>query len=115
MSAYAVSIVQGRIVGRTTHGCCPTVTAIQAEVIREFGLPRDAMTTRRRPEWIAWPRQIAMGLAYELTSLDSNQVACYFGDRSHGAVLHAWHVMQNREATNAHTRAQIDALRERLA
>lgn len=116
MSAYAVPIVQGRIVGEATHVAVrPTVTAIQCEIIREFDLPPNAMISGAHQHRIAWPRQIAMALAYELTNLGADDVAKHFAKRDHGTVLHACKRVRARMDTEPKIRAQIDALRERLA
>ena len=47
------------------------------------------MTSKRRPQNIAFPRQIAMYLARELTKTSLSEIGEAFGGRDHGTVLHA--------------------------
>jgi hypothetical protein len=49
----------------------------------------DQMKSRRRPGFIAWPRQIAMCLSYQCTDQSLEEVGAQFGGRDHGTVMHA--------------------------
>ena len=54
------------------------------------------MTSKRRPANIAFPRQIAMYLARELTKASLNEIGDAFGGRDHGTVLHACKLVKKR-------------------
>ena len=54
------------------------------------------MTSKRRPANIAFPRQIAMYLARELTKASLNEIGEAFGGRDHGTVLHACKLVKRR-------------------
>ena len=45
---------------------------------------------------IAFPRQIAMYLARELTKMSLNEIGDAFGGRDHGTVLHACKLVKRR-------------------
>src|SRR5947207_11321176 len=54
------------------------------------------MTSKRRPASIAFPRQVAMYLARELTKASLNEIGDAFGGRDHGTVLHACKLVKRR-------------------
>ena len=54
------------------------------------------MTSKRRPENIAFPRQIAMFLSRQLTESSLNAIGEAFGGRDHGTVLHACRLVKDR-------------------
>jgi chromosomal replication initiator protein len=58
-------------------------------VAEHFDIRLADMTSRRRPENIAFPRQIAMYLSRQLTECSLNVIGEGFGGRDHGTVLHA--------------------------
>lgn len=87
--------------------------AIIDEVCRQFEITRQQLLSRRRPDFIAFPRQVAMALAYECTALDSIRVARLF-QRTHGAVLHAMKAVDARIAVSAIAAKQVQACRKAL-
>lgn len=66
-----------------------TVAAIEARVCQEFAVtPRDmASSCRARP--IARPRQVAMYLSRQLTTMSLPEIGRHFGNRDHTTVMHA--------------------------
>ncbi|MEP6699337.1 MAG: chromosomal replication initiator protein DnaA, partial [Verrucomicrobiota bacterium] len=66
-----------------------TIDQIQRRVAEHFDVRLADMTSKRRPANIAFPRQIAMYLARELTKASLNEIGEAFGGRDHGTVLHA--------------------------
>lgn len=113
MNSNAVPIVRGRIRGQTTHPRRLSPMFIQRMVCDEFGLSWDAMTTHARPEHIAFPRQIAMALCHELTTLDYTQIAEHF-NRRNWTVMWAVDRVKNRMATEPDVREQVEKLKARL-
>ena len=66
-----------------------TIRAIQEEVARHYDLKPDDFTSKRRTRAIAFPRQVAMYLARELTEASLPKIGEEFGGRDHTTVMHA--------------------------
>ena len=73
-----------------------TIEQIQRRVAEHFDVRIADMTSKRRPANIAFPRQIAMYLARELTKMSLNEIGDAFGGRDHGTVLHACKLVKKR-------------------
>ena len=73
-----------------------TIDQIQKRVAEHFDVRLADMTSKRRPANIAFPRQIAMYLARELTKASLNEIGQAFGGRDHGTVLHACKLVKKR-------------------
>ena len=73
-----------------------TIEQIQRKVAEHFDVRLADMTSKRRPANIAFPRQIAMYLARELTKMSLNEIGDAFGGRDHGTVLHACKLVKRR-------------------
>ncbi len=73
-----------------------TIDQIQRRVAEHFDVRLADMTSKRRPANIAFPRQIAMYLARELTKASLNEIGDAFGGRDHGTVLHACKLVKKR-------------------
>jgi chromosomal replication initiator protein len=67
-----------------------------AQLAEHFDVRLADMTSKRRPANIAFPRQIAMYLARELTKASLNEIGEAFGGRDHGTVLHACKLVKLR-------------------
>ncbi len=73
-----------------------TIEQIQRRVAEHYDVRIADMTSKRRPANIAFPRQIAMYLARELTKASLNEIGDAFGGRDHGTVLHACKLVKKR-------------------
>jgi chromosomal replication initiator protein len=73
-----------------------TIDQIQRRVAEHYDVRLADMTSKRRPANIAFPRQIAMYLARELTKASLNEIGDAFGGRDHGTVLHACKLVKRR-------------------
>src|SRR6202051_275223 len=73
-----------------------TIEQIQRRVAEHYDVRVVAMTSKRRPANIAFPRQIAMYLARELTKASLNEIGDAFGGRDHGTVMHACKLVKKR-------------------
>ena len=73
-----------------------TIEQIQRRVAEHFDIRLADMTSKRRPASIAFPRQVAMYLARELTKASLNEIGDAFGGRDHGTVLHACKLVKRR-------------------
>jgi len=73
-----------------------TIDLIQRKVAEHFDVRFADMTSKRRPQNIAFPRQIAMYLSRELTKSSLAEIGEAFGGRDHGTVLHAHRLVRDR-------------------
>jgi chromosomal replication initiator protein len=84
-----------------------TIEQIQRRVAEQFDVRVADMTSKRRPASIAFPRQVAMYLARELTKSSLNEIGDAFGGRDHGTVLHACKLVKKRMAEQDNIRQTI--------
>jgi len=84
-----------------------TIEQIQRRVAEHFDVRVADMTSKRRPASIAFPRQVAMYLARELTKSSLNEIGDAFGGRDHGTVLHACKLVKKRMAEQDNIRQTI--------
>lgn len=91
-----------------------TIEAIQKKVAEHFDIRLSDMTSRRRPENIAFPRQIAMFLARRLTDQSLSAIGEAFGGRDHGTVLHACRLVKDRMDVDPNVRKTVHYLEQQL-
>jgi len=91
-----------------------TIETIHKKVAEHFDIRIADMTSRRRPENIAFPRQIAMYLARQLTDSSLNVIGEAFGGRDHGTVLHAYRLVKDRMEVNSDVRKRVSFLEKQL-
>ena len=91
------------------------VKRIQMTVAAHFGKHPMEMTSERRSNDVAWPRQVAMYLARETTPLSLPNIGRRFGGRDHTTVIHAIKKVKERAANDEEFAAELEILRERLA
>lgn len=91
-----------------------SIEAIQKKVAEHFDIRLADMTSKRRPENIAFPRQIAMYFARQLTESSLNAIGEAFGGRDHGTVLHACRLVKNRMEVDANVRQVVHYLEKQL-
>ena len=91
-----------------------TMEVIQKKVAEHFDIRIADMTSRRRPENIAFPRQIAMYLARTLTDSSLNVIGEGFGGRDHGTVLHAYRLVKGRMEVDPGVRQTVNFLEKQL-
>jgi len=84
-----------------------TIEQIQRRVAEHFDVRVADMTSKRRPASIAFPRQVAMYLARELTKASLNEIGEAFGGRDHGTVLHACKLVKRRMTEQDNIRQTI--------
>jgi chromosomal replication initiator protein len=90
------------------------IEAIQKKVAEHFDIRLADMTSKRRPENIAFPRQIAMFLSREMTESSLNTIGDAFGGRDHGTVLHACRLVKDRMEVDANVRQVVSYLQKQL-
>jgi len=92
-----------------------TMETIQKRVADHFQIRHSDMTSKRRPNNIAIPRQIAMYLARCLTKHSLQDIGDAFGGRDHGTVIHACKAVDNMIEQDAGMRGSIEFLRSQLS
>ena len=93
-----------------------TIEVVQKRVADHFQIRHSDMTSKRRPNNIAIPRQVAMYLVRNLIPKHSLQdIGDAFGGRDHGTVIHACKAVDNMLAQDAHMKGQIEFLRTALS
>lgn len=90
------------------------IDAIQKKVAEHFDIRLADMTSKRRPENIAFPRQIAMFLARQMTENSLNTIGEAFGGRDHGTVLHACRLVKDRMSVDSNVRQVVSYLEKQL-
>jgi chromosomal replication initiator protein len=92
-----------------------TIETIQKRVADHFQIRHSDMTSKRRPNNIAIPRQIAMYLARILTKHSLQEIGDNFGGRDHGTVIHACKAVDNMCEQDASTRSSVEFLKTQLS
>jgi chromosomal replication initiator protein len=90
------------------------IEVIQRKVAEHFDIRLADMTSKRRPENIAFPRQIAMFLARQMTDTSLSAIGESFGGRDHGTVLHACRLVKDRMEVDANVRQVVCYLEKQL-
>ncbi len=90
------------------------IDSIQKKVAEHFDLRLADMSSKRRPENIAFPRQIAMYLSRQMTESSLNTIGEAFGGRDHGTVLHACRLVKDRMQVDSHVRQVVTYLEKQL-
>jgi len=91
-----------------------TIELIQKRVADHYDIRLADMTSKRRPENIAFPRQIAMYLARTITGSALNTIGEHFGGRDHGTVLHACRIVKDRMEVDVNVRQAVLYLEKQL-
>ncbi len=96
--------------GSTSVAKPSSVAEIQTAVAEHFGLAGGELLSSARTARIAWPRQVAMYLARELTGESLPAIGRQFGGRDHTTVLHAWRRTAARMSEDTAARDVVDKL-----
>lgn len=91
-----------------------SIDLIQKKVAEHFDIRLADMTSKRRPENIAFPRQIAMFLSRQMTENSLSAIGEAFGGRDHGTVLHACRLVKDRMEVDANVRQVVSYLEKQL-
>jgi chromosomal replication initiator protein len=91
-----------------------TIGEIQAATCEQFGVSPDELLSPSRTARIAWPRQVAMYLARELTGESLPAIGRSFGGRDHTTVMHACRRTSKQIASDQTSRAAVEKLCQTL-
>ena len=92
-----------------------TIETIQKRVADHYQIRHSDMTSKRRPNNIAIPRQIAMFLTRTLTKHSLQEIGEAFCGRDHGTVIHACKAVDNMMEQDASTRGSVEFLKVQLS
>ena len=88
---------------------------IMQVVATSYGIDLSDMVSGKRPDRIAWPRQVAMYFFREFTKDSLMEIGRQFGGRDHGTVLHASRRVQGLIDTETETAEKIQRMREAIS
>ncbi|MDI1249944.1 MAG: chromosomal replication initiator protein DnaA [Lacunisphaera sp.] len=91
------------------------IEGIQKRVADHYQIRHSDMTSKRRPNAIAFPRQIAMYLSRQLTRHSLQEIGEAFGGRDHGTVIHAVKTVENMMEQDDSVRGSVDFLKAQLS
>jgi chromosomal replication initiator protein len=91
-----------------------TIADIQAAACAHFGVSASELLSSSRRARVAWPRQLAMYLARELTDSSLPAIGREFGGRDHTTVMHACRRASERLGADADARQAVDKLCRQL-
>jgi chromosomal replication initiator protein len=95
-------------------GAAGSVEQIQAAVAAHFGISQAELLSASRTGRVAWPRQLAMYLARELTGESLPSIGRQFGGRDHTTVMHACRRASARIDDDDAVREAVEKLRTAL-
>lgn len=90
-----------------------TVQGIQRIVAEHYDIRLADMTSKRRPQNIAFPRQVAMYLARTMTRDSLPKIAENF-NRNHATILHAVSTIESKISSDQEIRNAVSKLERRL-
>ena len=91
-----------------------TVDLIKKVISEYYSIKVEDFKSKKRTRAIAFPRQVAMYLARELTDLSLPKIGEEFGGRDHTTVLHAYDKISSEIKTDESLKMAIDEIQKRL-
>jgi chromosomal replication initiator protein len=91
-----------------------SVHEVQRATCEAFSLSLEELLSASRSQRLAWPRQVAMYLARELTDQTLPAIGREFGGRNHATVIHACKRTAERIGTDREAYALVNTITERL-
>ncbi|MBR2785021.1 MAG: chromosomal replication initiator protein DnaA [Clostridia bacterium] len=89
-------------------------TLVMQVVAQFFNIKVSDLTSDKRSNSIAKPRQIAMYLCREVADMSFSAIGNDFGGRDHSTVLHAYYKISDEYNSNADTKDLIDDIKKAL-
>lgn len=91
-----------------------TVDVIQRTVADYFNLSPNELKGKKRTRQVAFPRQIAMFIAREITEASMTDIGLEFGGRDHTTVMHACQRVESRMRTDPTLEDVLQTLNRRI-
>jgi chromosomal replication initiator protein len=95
-------------------GATRTIADVQAATCTHFGITHAELLSAQRSARLAWPRQLAMYLARQLTGESLPAIGREFGGRDHTTVMHACKRAGKRVTEEPAAREAVEKLCEQL-
>jgi chromosomal replication initiator protein len=92
-----------------------TIEDIQRVVASHYGISVAELVSANRTARVAWPRQVAIHLARELTRSSLPRIGSAFGGRNHATVLHACKRVSQRVKTEPHLDGELTELASEIS
>lgn len=90
------------------------IDTIQKVVAEYFDIRVADMKSSRRPKSIAYPRQLAMYVARNLTRSSLPEIGEAFGGRDHSTVIHACRLIEEKIANDFSLKKALNTIKQRL-
>lgn len=87
-----------------------TIRLIQEQVAQHFDLKVDEFKAKKRTKAVAYPRQLAMYIAREITDASLPKIGEEFGGRDHTTVIHACEKIKHDVKTDVQVQQTVDQL-----
>jgi chromosomal replication initiator protein len=91
-----------------------TTEQIQKVVSEHFGLKISDMKAKKRTKEVALPRQIAMYLSKQLTSLSLSDIGKNFGGKDHATVIYSYKQVEDKRARDEVFNRMIEILSRKI-
>ena len=91
-----------------------SIDQIQRKLSDYYDIRMADMKSSRRPRAIAYPRQLAMYLARNMTRRSLNEIGEAFGGRDHTTVLHACQKIENQISIDKHLHNTLSYLEKEI-
>jgi len=91
-----------------------SIEGIQKAVAEHFDIRVSDLVGPKRPQNIAWPRQVAMYLARTMTSQSFPVIGDAFS-RNHATIVHACQLVEQRQTEDIKLRQTLSLLRQRVS
>jgi chromosomal replication initiator protein len=91
-----------------------TIRIIQEEVAKHYEMRTDDFKAKKRTRAVAFPRQVAMYLARQLTGASLPKIGEEFGGRDHTTVIHACTKISQDRERDAQLAQTLDMLARRI-
>ena len=102
----------GVLVGSDTPEITPAL--VKERVAQSWGVPVEALSSKKRTKEVTAPRQVAMYLIRELLDMPLVEIGKLFGGRDHSTVIHSIQKVEEDLATNDGFHARVQQLRAGL-
>lgn len=91
-----------------------TIEIIQKQVAQHYDVRLADMTSKKRPKAIAFPRQVAMYLARNMTRYSLPEIGEAFGGRDHTTVMHACKLVDEMVSKDYNLKTIVHTLQNKI-
>ena len=84
---------------------------VKEKVAKYFNISKDDLTSDKRSNNIAYPRQIAMYLCREIANLSFPKIGEDFGKRDHSTVMHAYKKIESEVKDGSNTKLIVESVK----